>query len=68
VPNPRNETLVREDVHEFQTQKSLALSKADFAGSVEEGVWPFDRVSFEGFRGTLEMLRTAAQAVAHKVG
>lgn len=67
IANPKSETLVREDVHEFGSGRPLALSKTAFANEVEQREAPFDVDSFDGFRPTLEMLRNAASAVSHKV-
>jgi RNA-directed DNA polymerase len=67
MAHPKNETLVREDVFEFGTAQSLALSKMAFADAVAGRASPFDRVSFDGFRPTFEMLREATKTVAGKV-
>jgi RNA-directed DNA polymerase len=67
ISNPKNRTLVCDEVYEFGTGQSIALGKANFAKEVAAGTPPFDGVSFEGFRPTLEMLVEAVVAVASKV-
>lgn len=67
ITNLRNQTLVRDDVHEFTTRKSLALSKKRFAELVDGGQPPFDGLSFDGFRPTMTMLREAVLAVEGKI-
>ena len=54
--------LVRDDVFDFDTEASLALSKTAFAELVTGGQQPFENLTFEGFRSTLTMLREAARA------
>lgn len=63
----KRDTLVREDVYEFGTKNSLALTKVDFAAAIERRDPRYAEVTFDGFRPTLEMLREAARAVAAKV-
>jgi len=67
VANINNKTLVRDDVYEFGTGRSLAMSKSQFAEAVATRTTPYDGVSFDGFAPTFEMLLTAARAVADKV-
>lgn len=64
TPNPQNRHLVREVVHEIATGASVALSKMDFAESVESSTPPFSDIDFEGFRPTFEAIREAVQAIA----
>lgn len=58
----KSNQLVRDDVFEFQTQKSLALSKRAFAELVSKRDAPFE-FDFEGFRPTIEMLRQVARSL-----
>ena len=67
VANIKNTTLVRDDVYEFGTDRSLAMSKSQFAAAVANQTAPHDGVSFDGFGPTFEMLLTAARAIADKV-
>jgi RNA-directed DNA polymerase len=59
-------TLIREDVYEFGTGRSLALTKSDFAELVQARQAPFV-FDFEGFRPTFEMLRTVALTIEGQV-
>jgi RNA-directed DNA polymerase len=59
IPNARNRTLVQETVFDAD-EESVGLSKADFATMVKEATPPFDGISFEGFRGTFELLAEAS--------
>jgi hypothetical protein len=64
TPNPNRKTLVRDEVFEFETNRSRALGKLAFARYIENKSPPFDEVSFEGFRRTFEALQeTAARIV-----
>lgn len=67
VANIKNTTLVRDDVYEFGTERSLAMSKSQFAAAVASQTAPYDDVSFDGFRPTFAMLLTAARAISDKV-
>lgn len=63
VPHPAK-TLVREDVHEFPSRKSVALSKMAFANGVHDNAPPFDGLTFDGFMPTLQVIDQAARAIA----
>jgi len=60
VRNINTNQLIRDDVYEFETQKSLALSKIEFARLVAERQGPF-AFDFDGLRPTIEMLRSVAR-------
>lgn len=61
----KSRTLIREDVFEFETRRSLALGKLAFAERVAKGEQPF-AFDFAGFRPTIEMLISAAREVEGK--
>lgn len=63
---PKNRTLIRDDVFEYGTGKSLALGKVAFAELVAARTEPFV-FDFEGFRPTIEMLIDATREVQGKV-
>jgi RNA-directed DNA polymerase len=67
VADRKRDSLVRDDVYEFGTQRSLSLPKADFAQAVYERAAPFSKMGFEGFRPTFEMLEAVLKQVEAKV-
>lgn len=64
IPRATEKTLVQENVYAMPSKNSVGLTKSDFAKAIEGRHPPFDDVSFEGFRGTFESIRSAAQALA----
>jgi RNA-directed DNA polymerase len=67
IVNRQNKTLVRDDVVQFVTGATLALSKADFAEAVLNQSEPFDSVDFDGFRATFEMILRHGRRITRKV-
>jgi RNA-directed DNA polymerase len=63
TPQTNNKTLVRDEVYEFGSTRSLALGKMAFARDVALKTAPFDAVSFEGFRRTFELLQETAARI-----
>jgi RNA-directed DNA polymerase len=63
TPNPKNKTLVREDVFDRDTAASVGLGKTAFATYVENRSPPFDDLDFEGFRPTFEALEELAARI-----
>jgi hypothetical protein len=66
VTNVANKTLVRDDVYEFDTKKSLHLTKPDFADLVRRREPPF-AFDFAGFEATMAMLRRVVLDIGPKV-
>lgn len=62
------ETLIREEVHEIGSRQNVALTKTNFAQAVADQTPPFEDVSFEGFRPTLELIRKAVRSVSPREG
>lgn len=63
TPHPTRGKLVAESVFDVASNRSVGLSKADFAAAVEEGAGDFSQVSFDGFRSTFEAIREAVMAI-----
>lgn len=62
IPTAGNETPAQETVFDGDGE-SVGLSKADFSKMVNEGTPPFDGISFEGSRGTFELLAEASAEI-----
>lgn len=59
TPNPQRTTVVCEAVYEVATNKSVGLAKRAFAEAIANAAGSFAGVSFEGFRGTFDIIRQA---------
>jgi RNA-directed DNA polymerase len=60
TPNPKNRTLVRDEVFAQISDDNLALSKIRFAEYVERRAAPYDAIDFEGFVPTFEAIQDIA--------
>ncbi len=61
IPSAAKDSLVQESVFELPSKRSVSLTKSDFATAIEKQREPFNEVSFEGFRGTMEAIREASK-------
>lgn len=68
TPIPQNRKLIREDVYEFHTKRSLELSKMDFAEAIRDRSGEFSRPSFNGFLPTFERINAALAAMSPTPG
>jgi RNA-directed DNA polymerase len=59
TPHPGLRPLVAEEVFAIGTEGTVNVSKSDFAEAVAQGSHPYADASFEGFRGTFELVREA---------
>jgi RNA-directed DNA polymerase len=59
TPHPSQKKLVREEVYDSETKRSVALGKIAFAEAVNREQPPFAKISFEGFRRTFEVIQEA---------
>jgi RNA-directed DNA polymerase len=66
VPRPA-QTLIRDDVYEVTTGRSVGLSKMTFAERVRDNLEPYEEVSFEGFRPTFELILKALRSVGQSL-
>ena len=55
--------LIEEEVHEFESNRSLGRTKMDFAIAIEKEPASFDDLDFEGFRPTFQRIETALVSV-----
>jgi RNA-directed DNA polymerase len=60
---PRAIGLIREDVYDASGKRKLSLSKTAFAEAIHGQLPPFADVSFEGFRGLLEVFARLVKSV-----
>lgn len=54
--------VIDQEVFDFDTEKSLAITKSDFASSIFQGKTPFEVINFEPFRSLMELI----QQIAHR--